>query len=410
MRCNNLKKIKMIPLLCITMILASGCSGNEKRAEQSVSHSFYWGGTICSGSYTGKMENGKPAGRGSFHGYLMRDGKEQDQVSYDGGWKEGRVAGTGTFVNISDDITYKGKFKNNWKHGKFVVKSGDSEIYEKVSFYKDIPYGIAILHRTEDDEIAGYDRYYQGVRVSEIIAEAKQFDYAELMYKIEDHYYEKIYLDCEVEDKSLREVVINPEEPLEEDQEKELTAELKVRDKGGNFYLVSYNIEYPERAKNFMPDVEAGEKIRVYGYVKGMTGQEEDAALSMRYPLIEGVTAVKEEEEIDIQNLSYTHENFLDYPYEYQGKKAELTGHIRQIGTDTEGQLYLIIESDTYSEEGSKYYICSYDSRHTEEHGKMPMIGDEADIKGKMERVYLIPTEEDFTLFPRIAISEILLK
>ncbi len=63
---------------------------------------------------------------------------------------------------------------------------------KKLLSRKDIPYGISVLYDEKTDGIIGYDRYYKGIRVSEIIADARKFDYAELVYSAEEHYYEKI--------------------------------------------------------------------------------------------------------------------------------------------------------------------------------------------------------------------------
>ena len=408
MRCKNLKKRKALSLIGLTLLLTVGCSRQQGETQPCVSHSFYWGGTICSGTYTGEMEGGRPYGKGTFQGHVMRDGKELDEVSYTGSWKEGRLAGKGTFTNISEDISYQGKFMNNTKHGDFVVKTGGSDTYEKVSFRKDIPCGVSILYSTEDDSITGYDRYYKGIRVSDILADAKEFSYADLIYDSDEHAYEEIALDCQVEEKTLREVVISEEDDSDNEEiETELRAEWKVKDAQGNFYLVSYNAEYPQTAENYMPDVDEGEKIRVYGYFKGISSVEEDSPLTARYPLIEGVTAGKEGSTIQMGQLPMEYKNFLDYPYEYQGSTVSLSGIVRHYGTDMEGQFFVLIESESYAEGDQNIYACAFDMEDKEKLKGLPETGGQVTVTGELDRVYLIPGEKGFELYPKIVITEI---
>ncbi len=50
------------------------------------------------------MQGGKPWGKGTFHGYVMRDGQEQDKVSYTGKWKDGRLAGKGVLRTLAGEF------------------------------------------------------------------------------------------------------------------------------------------------------------------------------------------------------------------------------------------------------------------------------------------------------------------
>lgn len=405
-----MRKKKIVPVMCFALLMAVGCAKGQKAGQASIPHSFYWGGTICTGSYTGEIQEGKPYGEGTFHGYVMRDGKEQDEVSYTGKWKEGRIAGKGTFTNISKAVSYDGKFANNTKNGEIVVQQENSDTYEKITFHKDIPYGISVLYDAETDQVTGYDRYYKGMRVSEIMADARKFNYAELIYDANGPYYEKIYLDCEVEEKFLREIQIRDVDEEEDEEaspemETELTAWLKVKDAQGNFYLVSYNIEYPKMAENYMPDIAVGEKIRIYGFTGGMAGEDENASAIAQYPLIHAVTATKENRAVDFKNLVYEYQNFLDYPYEYKECKAEFSGKVREFGTDPQGELLLMVESETYSAGEGKYYACVYDSEG--DYDALPVIGDSVRVSGTLDMAYLKSEGGDFHMYPRILVSDI---
>lgn len=407
-----MKKTTLVSLICFTMVMAAGCSQKQEESQAAVSHSFYWAGTFCSGTYTGEMQDGRPHGTGTFQGYVMRDGKEQDEVSYTGKWREGKVAGKGVFTDITEGIVYEGKFTNNAKNGDFVVKEDDSDIYEQVSFYKDIPYGVSFFCNAEDGQVVGYDRYFKGIRVSEIMGKAQVFDYAELIYDMEEHYYKEIYLECQVEEKIFREVVIGEEEDSEEEPETELIVELKVKDAEENLYLVTYNIEYPKRAENYMPDIAEGDKLQLYGFIKGLAKKEGDASLMSQYPLIEAVTALKGSDTLDIKNLVYEYQSFLDHPYEYRGNTLELSGTVKQIGTDYEGQLFLILESDNYSGDEKKSYVCAYNSKDKDDgsYREIPAAGDEVSVSGELDTVYMVSGEEDYTLYPKVIISDIVLK
>lgn len=407
-----MKKIRFILLLCMMALTVSGCSKDEKKVQTTVDHSFYWGGTICSGVYTGEMQEGKPNGTGSFEGYVMRDGEERDEVSYTGKWKEGRIAGKGIFTNITKGISYEGKFVNNTKNGDFIVKEEETDTYEEVSFHKDIPYGVSFFRNAEDKKMVGYDRYYKGMRVSEIISAAQTFDYADLIFHMDEYSYEEICLDCQVMERQLKVIVISDEDASEEETETELIAELKVKDAEGNIYIAAYNAEYPKRAANFMPDVAGGDNIRIYGFIKSIVKKEADTSLLSPYPLIEAVTAEKRDSSIDIQKLPGEYQSFLDYPYEYQGSEVELSGTVKQIGADAEGNMFLVVVSDDYSSAGDVRYVCSYDIKNRSERkqGQMPKVGDSIRIQGKLDTVHLEQNAEDFTLYPKVVISDSLKK
>ncbi len=400
-----MKKKKIVSVVCFAMLLAMGCSNSQPTEQADISHSFYWGGTVCTGNYTGEMQGGKPWGKGTFHGYVMRDGQEQDKVSYTGKWKDGRLAGKGVFENLSRGVSYDGKFSNNAKNGEIVVKQDGSNTYEKVTFRKDIPYGISVLYDEKTDGIIGYDRYYKGIRVSEIIADARKFDYAELVYSAEEHYYEKIALDCQVEKKSIREITIDEEKEDSKEAETERIAELQVRDKSGNRYLIVYNIEYPRIAENYMPDVVVGEQIRAYAFTRGLSEIDEGALQEGQYPLLEGVTALREGCKFNFENPAYEYQNFLDFPYEYQGLKAQMSGTIKQMRFGSDGQIFLFVESRTYSENESKNYLCVYEPSDKGDNQIVPIVGDKINVKGKFDTVYLKAEGDKLLMYPRILIS-----
>lgn len=229
---------------------------------------------------------------------------------------------------------------------------------------------------------------------------------------MEEHYYKEIYLECQVEEKIFREVVIGEEEDSEEEPETELIVELKVKDAEENLYLVTYNIEYPKRAENYMPDIAEGDKLQLYGFIKGLAKKEGDASLMSQYPLIEAVTALKGSDTLDIKNLVYEYQSFLDHPYEYRGNTLELSGTVKQIGTDSEGQLFLILESDNYSGDEKKSYVCAYNSSDKDDgsYREIPAAGDEVSVSGELDTVYMASGEEGYTLYPKVIISDIVLK
>lgn len=395
-----MKKSSVI-LMAVLVMLLSGCA-EKTQSEQTIGHSFLWGGTICQGIYNGSVKDQRPDGEGEFHGYIMREGKPGDEVTYEGEWKSGKLNGIGIFTNVTEGISYEGTFAKNVRSGEFVVRRSGSEEYEAVAYKKDVPYGIVDIY-DEAGQIVGYDRYYLGKKVSELIAAAKLADYNELIYDIEEHYYEKVYLDGVVETKMVEEEVLDSEE----EPETEDYAQVSVKDSEGNRYLLKYSLEYHDDVKNYMPSLEIGEEVRVYGYVKGITEERETVRMDGVCPIIEGVAVQHDMENVKREEIPLSYENFVDYAYEFEGQNVELSGTIQGVINEEQGKIYLLVESDDYSPGEKKVYICIYNGDVAESSRIVPKVGVEIKLKGVLQNIYAASRRDEFQIYPKVYVNEV---
>lgn len=378
-------KNRLYLFLGIIILIISGCGKKVSEEESTIHYTFMWEGLICDGVYSGQLTNGSPDGQGNFEGHLIENGEETDEISYSGSWEAGKLSGKGTLINKTENLEFYGQFQENKKKGSFKVVNVTEDTYQKVSYKADMPYGVIKKYDLSDNCI-GYDRYYMGMLVSELTGDAEEISYEELLFHVDSVKYDIVKIKGTVVKKRLKNNMIM----------------VKLEDDKGNGYILKYGSEYNSVPDSFMPDVEIGDDLLLYGYADGIGKYENEENMIMEYPMIEPITAVKNgAKELDCSDLEYSYEKFLDYPYEYKDTKVHIEGTVTGIEIEDEKKVFCQVVSSAYTGGEEAYYICQYDASKQ----AVPLVGDEIQVDGvlRLARSYLI--NDDIQVYPKIVVK-----
>ncbi len=349
-----------------------------------------WQGMLYTGVYTGESLYGQPEGNGEFSGYLQTTDHETKGIEYNGEWESGQFEGEGKLTDLDNNICYEGEFEEGKLSGEVKEYSLEEEEYFIKSYEKDIPIGVSWVY-DEDEKATGYDYYFKGISVNEIKKNSQQFKYQELLYNADDYKFQKIELECRVED-------ILSESPS--------AHRVKVKDNDDNIYILKYDLLYNTKATNFMPFLKEKDEIIVYGYCQSVeTWQEEEG---IEYPCIEAVTAdYKGNEESGLQNLSYEYANFLDYPYLFKTKEVKIEGEFKGVYKRSEQWIYFLVESDSYSKGEPNIYICGIRNRK-KNLKKLPLPGETITLQGKLNlNMSYVVNQDEYDYHPAVKVSKI---
>ena len=81
------------------------------------------------------------------------------------------------------------------------------------------------------------------------------------------------------------------------------------------------------------------------------------------------------------------------------------------IGEDDTG-IYLILESDSYTDGEKRKYICYYEDEEEsadikDKYKDIPRIDDVVKVSGTLARAYYMPQETEMTICPKISIEKL---
>lgn len=384
------KILLVVMLFCLQLSLS--VSADEKVTD--LSWTITWQGITCSGTYTGKIVDGKPEGKGEFIGNLAID---DGQIIYSGKWKNGALAGKGKLIDVSQGLTYSGKFKNNKLNGKIIISSEDSTNTEEIFYSNDIPYGV-YLKKEEDGKIIETDRFYLGYRLSEILQRVEEIEYQELRYRSEKYISSMLCVKCRVVEKKYYK------------KNSELYLMLLVENEKKEKYILDYSVTAKNVAVNYMEDLDIGDEINVYGSFQGVTTYETSEEVVGDYPTISAIGYDWEEyKKLNLNNLEFEYSLFLKYAQEYKNKSITITGIVQKIeNTTDEEDVKIILSSGDYSEKGEQIYVCTIDRGDLENLNVLPLEGDKVEIKGLLFLYEVRKTgESDYNDFPIIHVKEI---
>lgn len=365
---------------------------SESETVGNLSWSIYWEGLLCTGVYSGETVSGVPNGYGEFTGNVIINNEETSEIIYQGNWEDGELSGEGHLQNTAKGRIYEGKFKENKLNGtikEYNMSSGG--VYSLKRYSLDIANGFSWTYNDAGD-IVDYDCFFKGLSVKQICAEAKVFDYKELLYNTDDYLYQKMKLNCIVES-VYQEGTDNF---------------VKVKDDTGNYYILLYDSAYKSVATNYMPVLNEKDEITVYGYFIGKNTYTKEVTM---YPSIDAVCAEwVDGENLDVQNLSYNYSDFLNYPYVYRGKTIEVEGILIGVVSSNDTWIRILIESDSDSSGGEKeIYACKI--KNTDENiSILPSTGEKISVKGKLALISKHLIEEKYIFYPLIEINKIVSK
>lgn len=394
-----------IALIISAFVMSVNADGTETGETSSGTYSLQWQGLNCTGIYSGEWKNGRPEGDGNFEGNTILDGKEKDKVSYSGKWKEGKMSGKGVLVNYTEDVVYEGKFLEGRLNGEikqYSYSKGEASAYTVLHYSKDVPCNIRRDYN-ESGRIVNLDGYFHGISVKQIAAEAQEYGYSELLYYQKDYSYHKIKLACTV----LKSTIEFEEfEDVEDGKIKSggiLYRKTKVIDKAGNCYVLKYEVEYGNRAVNYMPFLERDDELVVYGYYIGIDSFADEV---VKYPYIEAVAAEKRDgQSLDIQNVERTYADFLNYPYLCMDEKVNVTGKISGLLEAGEKARYFLVVSDDYESTGTKEYICRVGSK-VKGRDELFSAGKDIAVKGKLKLIKSYLKDGKYVFCPVIEVAE----
>lgn len=340
-----MKKNKIIIGLIgiLLVLLGIGCFAIPKVLKRNVSqtkveewnYSVIWRGVSYIGNYSGKMKDGFPSGKGSFQGVAYIDETEYDTLTYTGKWKDGKFDGKGELRQNLIDITYKGNFQEGTLNGMIRLYGSEDSSYSRVSYSQDIPRGVGFLYDTEDN-ILDYDYYFMGMSVKSICKTAEEIPYKNLLYDSETYYNKRIKLSCKVQDLY---------------QENGYWY-VKVTDKDENVYILRYSFEYKDDATSYMPELETGQQIEVYGFCSDLKQYRSEIN---KLPSIDALCISGFENQIfKNKKLKKSYSNFVNYPNFFKNSKVVLNGKYSGVYSITENNIYFFIESEDYSQDGKK--------------------------------------------------------
>ena len=323
----------------IWSVIGSNAFAEETEIEiknaENVSWTVNWQGVLRSGTYSGGIADGYPQGMGTFTGDL--EGESDDissGLTYEGEWEEGKFHGTGVLTDYLENIVYEGEFLNGKLNGEIKESeiTGDRN-YVIRNYKEDVPVNVCISYNQEG-ECTDFDCYFRGISVNEICLNASEYKYWKL-YSDPSCEYSEIKLDCRVDS-----ICYGPEkDPSGKDV---MFCRVKVSGEDGFKYLLKYDVSHGTVATNYMPFLNEGDRITVYGY---FVGTERFDGESVKYPCIDAVCTDGLEDEIDIKNLPYLYDKFLNYSYLYKDTELTLEGTFKGIYSTSEKWIYFLLKS-----------------------------------------------------------------
>ncbi len=358
----RMKKVIMLFASCILsmMILSRNVwAGGE---DQDITWTIQWKGLSYTGNYSGDIAFGRPNGYGEFRGMISKDYKTEGQIIYNGEWLDGRMQGEGILTDKTAGISYEGTFLENQLNGrtKEIFLKGEEKDYYLIKRYsKDVPYELSIKYNPQEKK-TGYDCYFNGISVGEIRAAARTFSYDELSYHPKEHTNQEIKLRGQVisiyDEQFTEEKTSSSETSAGDDETENILYRriIKVADKDGNEYALSYILNQDKLNTVYVPVLKKGDDIIVYGYYSGISDLG-----GYHLPFIDLVYARwSKKDEPDIRKLNYSYKDFLNYPYLFKHKSIALKGTV--VGTcKAEGDwLYIFVDSDTHSKKQKSRYVC----------------------------------------------------
>lgn len=353
-------KKRMLIGICLTGFIIFGIAVIQERhaiAEKQPEITVKWDGTEYEGLYEGDVKNAVPEGSGTF----VSNDKE---FIYEGNWEKGKFSGEGTVV-YGDGIKESGQFSKGKRNGEFKKQLSDSE-YEITNYSNNVPYGVCCIYK--DDKLKAKDYYYEGELISSFIKNAKEMRLSEIVEKGAEELF------C------IQSTVVRV-------SQLESSCVLLLENNDGSSFMMEYSNNETKRGRQaYMPNVQEGETIKLYGYYDG-----EDVYAVVNdsqyyggvYPKITPVWATVIEEEkgmSDKPEEKSEYNGIVKNPYLY-------VGEIRQ--------LKLVIDDVIYSSTKGKYYCKAHSAQSEEEiyyirktDEEIPLRGTILSVSGKINGQY----------------------
>lgn len=245
--------------------------------------------------------------------------KDQNIAKVQGTVKNGVLSGTCVLTYLDGSEQTGTMKKGNWD-GKTVWV--DSNGTTRRIYYKNgEPMGRILIESSDGQR--QQDWYYNGVLLSEWVQKAKSYEYRDYYSEIYTYYDECVSVSGQIQ-------------KIFKDGDKQV---IKIKDDAGNKYYISYNNGiYKKEKVVIMPSVQAGEKITVYGFFKGLMQStyknEDEDDYGFSFPEISALYGTVDENEYDVYAVPVwpcEYEDIIDNPYCFVNTKVEITGVIENV-------------------------------------------------------------------------------
>ena len=273
--------------------------------QNHTSLELVWDGTSYKGNYSGDFSNAQPNGIGTF---VSKDGAFQ----YEGQWEKGVFSGEGK-ITYEDGTIEEGNFQKGKRDGRVRLhSSGDT--YVETIYDEGVPYVKSDTYK--DGKITETEFYINATKMSDIIQDALPLTQEILEKKsYYDHY---VYVEGEIVS-------------VVQDDEK---CYFRLDSDTAGMIFGSFENTLGTRSRQvFMPNLQKGDKIRIYGYY---TGKKKDNILDdeeghgTAYLSIDPYLGIMEDFDIS-QTLELSYEEISKQPYFYYMQPVRQTYVIQDV-------------------------------------------------------------------------------
>ncbi len=417
---NKVKRIKILFLVLTLLIITSNVaqyiyadSLSDFQICVDILNASYFG------AYSGESTNGIPNGAGTFS---FESDDDYNSFILNGTWENGQLQGDVT-INYKDNSKLIGNYSKGLLTGT-VTKVASNGTYETFSVNRGRPYGLISKYNT-NNEIDGYDYFYQFDKISELKANSEFVDYHYLLAP-----------NIELMVKPLK-LICNVDALYESDD----SVYVKLKDSEDNIYIGTYTNSIANKFKQaIVPNLCIGDKIIAYGYFQQYSSlnnvsnignsilasdyngkhylpsfsntlsaeslnidpnkkewpSDYDLDLTNYLPIIrlfaaDYVGAV----EFNVLDASDAYENIIQYPYHFSGMGFNKRGTIvSQIIDADSNSVHILFEEDNSK---SIYYATFSLSDQT----TLPGLGERVHIDGIYQGISKILYRDIDSIFPK---------
>lgn len=394
--------IGVFVILVVTILIIGGYKILQKRVvNDELSINLIWDNKTYNGMYQGKIKGGIPYKEGVFT-------SKDDELLYEGTWSDSSFSGKGK-ITYKDGTYEEGTFKNGIRNGEFRFYKSDG-IFQVINYDNGIAVGNTYFY--ENGVMKKVDKFYNGVLREELKKQAEKFEYSAA--GVEQFYNKPIYVDVIVKD-------------IFQTQSE---CYLKLNSNSGQTYICNYNnTKADDRNQALMPCLKVGDKIRLYGYYKGISENEIETDLKdygYAFPeLVPFFAEFLDKDNYDIYNIDDSYNMAQLFPYEICGIKIEreyvVDAIVKQKSniyyikvhdlSSIQEQYYLYYKADgdiIVPGENEKIKIKGvYDGIYKE--SKIP-LGNDIKKGDKNSESKFIQTENSYNLYPLIEVEQMEIK
>ena len=364
--------------ICLLGFSINASAANKK----TISYEIEWQENTYQGTFTGKTSKGLPTGQGVFE-------SDDGTLRYEGRWVAGVFQGNGV-ITSGDGTIEEGKYYYGKRNG--LIRIYDSEdSYVECLYQRDIAYGYECSYK--EGELVSEKLIIQGMSREELIKEAVCLS----GNPAESRAFENKIIQIEGE------VVY-----VYEDQD---SCYFRIDDAEAGYVTGKYeNTTANGAQQRYMPEMTAGEHVRIYGRFEGYTRnkmESDETVYGWDCLTIDPYYGEIVGEDVPFFDISQ-YADLQKYPYQIYGKRVKDHFVIEQI-LKKGNTYYMWAVSEENRRSEKEPYVLIYDGKN----GISVSQGDTAYIDGfsagQIKTIRITDAEETSTydMFPAIRVNSI---